>query len=747
MAWLASSLAILFLTTTIAKADQIIYSDDSLSNGWQDWSWGSTLNYQATNIAEGTTSLSVNSTAWAAVSLYTPTPFGSSFAGLRFDISGDEPPIQFYIQSTTDNSQSPTISLTAFSTSVTSDNFTSILVNFAELPPTGAPLGNGTWDRINFQAEGDGAVYNIDNIILVDEIVVTPKFLSAEPIGTNLIAVTSQGAVNFTGISVNQNGKAVKVKSITNSPVVDIPNKSITYLTLENTFSAGTLVITAVDGTSFNYTLPKALSGTVNQLKTFPINDNVYGVNFPTDADYIKNLGVTAARKGGNAETAYNPFGDFTNAGNDWYFENRANDNADDWVGWVQGADADAILLLPALDWVSKDTSSYSYPKTVYPDQQSFDPYNADAGDGLLPNGSWVSPPDPSLVYAPWNVSAAQTYLTGLKNKPQTLTIDNEIEIASSTHQDMHPDPLGYDEILKRVLDFGTVAKQAIPEVQIAAPSTCAWWFYWTSSIGDADKAAHNGSDFLPWFLQQMQIHDKAAGKRLLDFLDIHYYYAPDTSANDAAAKALRLRMSRSLWDPTYTDESWIGTNAPSNTQPNANQVMLIPRMQALINKYYPGTKLSIGEFSSGADTDLTGGLLTADMIGIFGKYKLDQATYWATPDEKGPVGLAYWLYRGYGTYFGTESADVSITGLNPDTLAVYAGTNTLHNNATLVVINKDPDTPVALKLSGIPTGSYFLRHFGGQAGVAKYQTTISVSSTQYLVIPAYTAAFLQQRR
>ena len=150
----------------------------------------------------------------------------------------------------------------------------------------------------------------------------------------------------------------------------------------------------------------------------------------------------------------------------------------------------------------------------------------------------------------------------------------------------------------------------------------------WTSSVGNDDKVAHNGSDFLPWFLAQMQSHDKKVGKRFLDFLDIHYYFAPDVSANDDAAKALRLRMTRSLWDPTYVDESWISGPA-QNSQPNPDKVMLIPRMQALIDKYYPGTKLSIGEWASTADTDLTGGLLTVDMLGIFGKYKLDQATYW----------------------------------------------------------------------------------------------------------------------
>lgn len=157
-----------------------------------------------------------------------------------------------------------------------------------------------------------------------------------------------------------------------------------------------------------------------------------------------------------------------------------------------------------------------------------------------------------------------------------------------------------------------------------------------------------------------------SGGKRLLDYLDVHYYFQADTSANDDAAKALRLRMSRSLWvcvtfsflilrihihismqDPTYVDESWIGTSTPQNQQPNATIVQLIPRFQQLISEIYPGTKFSISEWDSTNDTDITGGLVTVDSLGIFGKYGVDSATYWSDPDETGPVGLAYWLYRG----------------------------------------------------------------------------------------------------
>ena len=79
-----------------------------------------------------------------------------------------------------------------------------------------------------------------------------------------------------------------------------------------------------------------------------PIDPHIYGVNFPTSLDYIEHLGVTISRWGGNAVTAYNPFGGFTNAGNDWYFENRDSDSADDWAGWVHGAGSDTLVTIPA---------------------------------------------------------------------------------------------------------------------------------------------------------------------------------------------------------------------------------------------------------------------------------------------------------------------------------------------------------------------------------------------------------------
>ena len=73
------------------------------------------------------------------------------------------------------------------------------------------------------------------------------------------------------------------------------------------------------------------------------------------------------------------------------------------------------------------------------PDQDAFDPYKADAGNGKL-NGTFVTPAtDPTLAYEPWNATLAKNWIASLKNVPEFAAIDNEIEIASSTHYDMHP--------------------------------------------------------------------------------------------------------------------------------------------------------------------------------------------------------------------------------------------------------------------------------------------------------------------
>ena len=73
-----------------AKGDLAVYTDGAgnLASGWENWSWGSDINFAATDEAAiaGGTSISVNSTAYSALSVYYEGTL-SGFAGLRFDIA------------------------------------------------------------------------------------------------------------------------------------------------------------------------------------------------------------------------------------------------------------------------------------------------------------------------------------------------------------------------------------------------------------------------------------------------------------------------------------------------------------------------------------------------------------------------------------------------------------------------------------------------------------------------------------
>ncbi|MBO0686189.1 MAG: endoglucanase, partial [Candidatus Dormibacteraeota bacterium] len=140
-----------------------------------------------------------------------------------------------------------------------------------------------------------------------------------------------------------------------------------------------------------------------------------------------------------------------------------------------------------------------------------------------------------------------------------------------------------------------------------------------------------------------------------LDYLDVHYYpQAPGVYGNksDPATRALRIRSTRSLWDPSYIDESWIG-----------QAVDLIPRLKGWIAAGYPGTKLAITEYNFGGEQDASGAVALAEALGAFGRLGVDLATYWTYPPPDSPAGAAFRLFRDYdgkGANFGDTSLPVS---------------------------------------------------------------------------------------
>ena len=713
---------LLLLCLSFANADTVVY-DDALASGWASWSWSGTYTFDsATHTYAGGAAIHVQADAYGALALHSDVGFDAPAA--RLYVYGDPGDLSVMLEADGEGYASDTIRLGDLATFST-DGWTEVAVDLTA-------LGDHAWTRFDlFNNSITPVDVWVDEITLLDSLPEADPFLGAEAVGARTVVI--YGTVDASAAEVALDGASVEVTEVSTATN---PDRSV--LTLGRALTAGTLTVT-VGGTTTTRTLGSG-SATIDDTPGRAISPWIYGIALPDDLAAVDQLGASVVRWGGNATSLYNPELRVTNHAFDWYFENSEADDADAWLEDVTAAGAVPFFSVPALDWVAADDSGCSYSVSRYGAQQDADPWKPDCGNGKTTGGTEISWNDPADASVPWDEAQAGDWLGGLAVPPVIVAIDNELDIASSTHRDVHVEPMGYDELYNRWWTYARVVKETLPDALVTGPSSCCWWYYWNSAAGDADQAAHGGEDLLPWWLDQVAEADAALGERTLDYLDIHYY-PNDVFNNDtsAAVSAMRLRSTRGLWDPSYTDEGWIGTDIwATDAQPSPNEVQLIPRFKALIDAHYPGTGLAIGEWNFGAEGDLSGALAIADVLGIFGREGVDLATYWTTPALDSPAAAAFALYRDPDLPFGDTSLDVAFD--DPDLLGVYAAVD--GERTTVVLVNKDPDQDLALTLDGLPAGAVTARHLSATTdGVLVQDGALPEGST--VIVPAYGALFL----
>ena len=442
------------------------------------------------------------------------------------------------------------------------------------------------------------------------------------------------------------------------------------------------------------------------------ISPRIYGMNF-ADETLAAELRLPVRRWGGNATTRYNWQNDTSNHASDWFFENIPNDNSspaalpdgsssDQFIDQDRRTGTQTLLTVPLIGWTPRSRAvACGFSVRAYGAQQSTDPWQPDCGNGVAVNGTDIagnSPADTSVAITPtfvqaWLAHLIGRYGTAAGSGVALFDLDNEPMLWSDTHRDVHPTPNSYDEMRDRTYAYGAAIKAADPNAQTLGPVEWGWTAYFWSALDEApggdwwdhpqDRLAHGNVPFVEWYLQQMQAYDAQHGVRILDYLDLHYY--PQAAgvalspAGDATTQALRLRSTRSLWDATYTDESWIG-----------DSVRLLPRMHDWVNSDYPGTKLAVSEYNWGALDHINGALAQADVLGIFGREGLDLATLWAPPTTSQPGAFAFRMYLNYDAA-GSAFGDVGVQAVSsdPDRLAIYAAQRSSDSALTVMLINK----------------------------------------------------------
>ena len=453
----------------------------------------------------------------------------------------------------------------------------------------------------------------------------------------------------------------------------------------------------------------KPVTFIVDGATTKPISPYIYGVNFP---DWSKHKYVTLCRWGGNRTTAYNWETNASNAGNDWQHQNddylsRSDAPADPVLKMVQAAQAAgaaSIVTVPCAGYVSADkngdgdvnkTPDYLNKRFVVSLPRKGAPF-ADKPD--LTDHS---------VYQDEFVHFIEAACPQARKDPaRTIfyALDNEPDLWSSTHARIHPKPTTYEELVKVNTDYAMAIKAVAPKAMVLGFASYGWDGF--TSLQHAPDA--NKRDFLEFYLAQMRQAQKQAGKRLIDAVDLHWY--PEArggnvriSEDDSspAVAAARVQAPRSLWDPAYTEDSWI-------TRDWLHQpIRLIPRVLAKIAKNYPGTKLALAEYYYGGGDHISGALAEADALGIFGREGVFAAAMWhcGKTDDRF-IHAAFAMYRNYdgkGGIFGQSSLGAQTDDV--ENTSLYASKDA-RGSVVLVAINKSgQDRPAVIKFKNCPAG------------------------------------------
>lgn len=423
------------------------------------------------------------------------------------------------------------------------------------------------------------------------------------------------------------------------------------------------LCMLLVSGTLFNQTSRAASGPTLSvdlRAARHPISQDVYGITFwwtdngstkdrnerNEQIDFAKAIGLPVNRSGGDATTRYNWQLDSTNAGSDWFYIGGGNTNPTPGAGNDVIIDtnktigAKTVMTVPIIDFINKSKEWVcSFPKSIYSEQQSYNPYVhpiingqlTDCGNGIKPDGTELidthvsdhdMPNSPDFQKG-WIQHLVQKYGTTSAGGVQVYQLDNEPSGWLAVHRDVHPQGVGYTELRDRTVDYAAAIKSVDPAAETLGPGDIPYAYLGCNNCGNDGAAAHNNTQLGEWYLQQMAQYEKDHGVRILDYYAMHY--------------------------PGCCGENLIGRAQER-----------IDIFRGWIAKDYPGTKLAFDEYNWGDAKDFTNALLTADGLGLFGREQADLASYWGLDDVSWPTAYAFRMYRNYdGNGGGTTKKSI----------------------------------------------------------------------------------------
>lgn len=506
---------------------------------------------------------------------------------------------------------------------------------------------------------------------------------------------------------------------------------------------------------------------TIDPTHTRPISPYIYGLNFYTGISGAPQH-LTFDRAGGNRWTAYNWENNFSNAGSDYFYQNdnylssstTPAEAVRSFIAADHGIGVASLMTIQLQGLVSADGNG-PVSTTNPPDLSRFK--QAIPKKSTITSAPFTTSPDTTdaYVYMDEFLWALNQKLPGIfaanSSTPTFVSLDNEPELWNSTHLEVQGStPISSDTYIAKTITLTKALKDQFPDLLIFGPVHYGFEgiYNWQGEL----SATPGGNNWFPdKYLPALKSASDAYGLPLVDVYDFHWYSeATDgssrvtnltsSSLNDAQVQAI-VQSPRSLWDPTYTENSWI-------TQAVLGQpIKILPRLQSKIDAEFPGTKIAITEYENGGDNHIAGTIAQADNLGIFGAQGVFAASLWPLSSNIPYILAGFRAYRGFdGANADFGDTSLAATSSNVQNVMLYASSDsTQPGRLVFVAINRSRSSQVTAingaNLSGTATiYQMTAATAAGQNPIHPVQVqTLSVSGTSMAItLPALSVTTIE---
>ena len=297
------------------------------------------------------------------------------------------------------------------------------------------------------------------------------------------------------------------------------------------------------------------------------------------------------------------------------------------------------------------------------------------------------------------------------------------------------PNPIAASAYVTKSLSLASALKAQFATAKVFGPAHYGFLGLYNWNYDSSENPTPTGYD---WFFDQyvaaIQTASASAGHQLVDVYDFHWYpEATDSSGTritylvgptlTADQVQAIVQSPRSLWDSTYTENSYIA--GPDGIL--GGPINLLPRLKDKISHAGSTMGLSITEYNNGGSQHIAGTIAQADNLGAFGAQGLFAATFWVLyTTEPYTLGAfsAFRNFDGSGSNFGDTS--VAASSSNNQAVTVYVSTDSSKaGRVVMVAINRSTATQT-VNVTGQPLPTTTAHLYQMTATSTAGQTTIT---------------------